>query len=502
MHARLHNITIDYGKFRAVDDVSIDFCPKQIHAVIGENGAGKSSLMSVIFGFNTEYRGKLFLNNTPKKWSKPSEAISAGVGMIHQHFMLVDSMSVLENIILGAEPQRSNGLICFETAAEKVCSLMQKYNFSIDISLPVSSLSVGQRQIVEILKTLYRSAELIILDEPTAVLTPLERKDLFRYLEEFKAAGKTIILITHKLDEVIGHADHVSVLRAGKLISSKPINSTSREQLRSEIIGAKNIEKTMRVPNKTGIRNLKLEKVCLHAFQDSAKPIDLNVHAGEIVGIAGVAGNGQAELVEAIIGLRDVKSGSIEVCDVEVVNADIASRRAAGLCYIPEDRQKRGLAMNASLTENSIISSLQGQELVLGPFILLKKAKTFTKKLIDNFRIKARGPFMSATALSGGNKQKLIVARELSLSANVILAENPTWGIDVGAITQIHNKLLELRQNGCSVLLVSSDLDEIMTLSDRIHVMFENSLSESMDTETITENALGELMLSNSSSSI
>ena len=501
MFANLHDISVNFGEIRALDNVSLDISPNQIHAIVGENGAGKSTLMSVLFGLNVNYSGKLFINESLKVWSTPSDAIQTGIGMVHQHFMLIDSMTVLENIVLGSEPNKYLGFVDFQFAEKKLSSLLQTYNFSVNLNQTISELSVGQRQMVEILKTLYRSAELIILDEPTAVLTPRERVDLFSSLKDFKKSGKSIILITHKIDEVIENADHVSVMRSGKLISSLPIESTSQKQISAEIVGSSKTKKISRNKAKPGSIKLHLSKLEILGMPQVGSAINLEVRTNEVVGIAGVAGNGQSELVEAIIGLRSSKSGSIEICNSDVTNSDISSRREAGLCYIPEDRQKRGLALAAQLSENAAISSLISKAFVKGPFLRKSKIKNFTEGLIKKFDVKTSGPSALANSLSGGNKQKLIIARELSLGSDVIIAENPTWGVDLGAINQIHHELLSMRDNGHAILLISSDLDEIFTLSDRVLVMFESELSKSFFTEEVTREELGKLMLMKASTS-
>ena len=495
MFANLHDISVNFGEVRALDSVSLDISPNQIHAIVGENGAGKSTLMSVLFGLNVNYGGQILIDDTHKKWATPSDAIKAGIGMVHQHFMLIESMTVLENIILGSEPNKYLGFLDCEFAEEKLSNLLKTYNFLINLNQTVNELSVGQRQMVEILKTLYRSAELIILDEPTAVLTPAERLDLFTSLQDFKNAGKSIILITHKIDEVIANADHVSVMRAGKLISSLPIDSTSQAQISDEIVGLSKTKSISRNKNKAGSVKLHLSNLDIFGMPQVGNAYNLEVKANEIVGIAGVAGNGQSELVEAIIGLRSSKSGSIEICSKDVTGADISTRRDAGICYIPEDRQKRGLALGAKLSENASISSLISKAFAKGPFLRKTKIRDFTESLIEKFDVKASGPSALANSLSGGNKQKLIIARELSLGSEVIIAENPTWGVDLGAINQIHHELLSMRANGHAILLVSSDLDEILTLSDRVLVMFESELSQSLNTEKVTREELGKLML-------
>ena len=313
MFAKLHDISVNFGEVRALNNVSLDISPNQIHAIVGENGAGKSTLMSVLFGLNVNYSGQIFVDKIYKNWTSPSDAIRAGIGMVHQHFMLIESMTVLENIILGSEPNKYMGFLDFQFAENKLSDLLKTYNFSIKLNQTVGELSVGQRQMVEILKTLYRSAELIILDEPTAVLTPAERVDLFTSLQDFKKAGKSIILITHKIDEVITNADHVSVMRSGQLISSLPINNTSRQQISDEIVGESKTKSISRKEIKPGPVKLHLSKLNVLGMPQIGNAFNLEVKANEIVGIAGVAGNGQAELVEAIIGLRSSKSGLIEI---------------------------------------------------------------------------------------------------------------------------------------------------------------------------------------------
>ena len=496
MKAELHEISVKFGTFCAVNNVSLSFAPGEIHALVGENGAGKSTAMSVLFGLNTDYQGNIVINDQLRRWKSPADAISAGLGMVHQHFMLQETMSVLENVILCSEPVNKLGFVSFAAAAKSVQNLIDSYDLQIDQTQKVGELSVGQRQAVEILKLLYRRSEFLILDEPTAVLTPNEKEELFQSLSNFKASGKSIILITHKIDEVMMIADKVSVMRSGNLISSKLLKNTSKNEIQQNIIGGslpKPIKRKQMHPKDI---SFEMQKVIIPGLATRRKPISLKVYLGEIVGIAGVSGNGQGPLVEAIVGLRNILSGNMLLSNENISDQDVSARRKIGLSYIPEDRQRVGLALDASVLENSCVSQIRHKQFSNGYFFNLQHLYKFSEQLVGEYDIRVGSVKSKVRTMSGGNKQKLVVARELEQKKQLVIAENPTWGVDIGAINKIHQELIKMRDMGHAILLVSNEIEEIMGLSDRIHVMANGQLSESLNSEQVTANKLGELMLS------
>lgn len=495
MKAELHEVSVKFGPFCAVNNVSLSFLPGEIHALVGENGAGKSTAMSVLFGLNNDYEGKILINDTHKNWCSPADAISAGIGMVHQHFMLQETMSVLENVILCSEPLSKFGFVNFNLATTNVQSLISKYDLKIDLTQKISHLSVGQRQAVEILKLLYRNSQLLILDEPTAVLTPSEKHALFLTLSNFKLSQKSIILITHKIDEVMMIADRVSVMRDGKLISSKLLQHTSKDAIQENIIGGKLPKPIKRKKHNPRNIGLELQRIVIPGIATRNEPVSLQVRLGEIVGIAGVSGNGQAPLVEAIIGLRNTISGNIILNDRYITGKEVWERRQLGLTYVPEDRQRVGLALDASVCENACISQIDNQEFSNGFILKLGNIGRFTKKLINNFDIRVESASAKVKTMSGGNKQKLVVARELNQKKPVVIVENPTWGVDIGAINKIHKELIVMRDAGHAILLVSNELEEIMGLSDHIHVMSDGQLSKPLKSAEVTVKKLGDLML-------
>ena len=496
MKAELHEISVKFGTFCAVNNVSLSFAPGEIHALVGENGAGKSTAMSVLFGLNTDYQGNILINDQLRRWKSPADAISAGLGMVHQHFMLQETMSVLENVILCSEPVNKLGFVSFAAAAKSVQNLIDSYDLQIDQTQKVGELSVGQRQAVEILKLLYRRSEFLILDEPTAVLTPNEKEELFQSLSNFKASGKSIILITHKIDEVMMIADKVSVMRSGNLISSKLLKNTSKNEIQQNIIGGslpKPIKRKQMHPKDI---SFEMQKVIIPGLATRRKPISLKVYLGEIVGIAGVSGNGQGPLVEAIVGLRNILSGNMLLSNENISDQDVSARRKIGLSYIPEDRQRVGLALDASVLENSCVSQIRNKQFSNGYFFNLQHLYKFSEQLVSEYDIRVGSVKSKVRTMSGGNKQKLVVARELEQKKQLVIAENPTWGVDIGAINKIHQELIKMRDMGHAILLVSNEIEEIMGLSDRIHVMANGQLSESLNSDQVTANKLGELMLS------
>ena len=496
MHAALQGITVKFGPLVAVDNVSIDIGAGEIHAVVGENGAGKSTLMNVLFGLIRPAAGSVRIDGGERQWTSPQDAIRAGLGMVHQHFMLQEQMTVLENIVLCGEPVNRFGFVDFAAARRQLHEGFSQHGIAIDLDAEVSDLAVGQKQVVEILKVLYRNASVLILDEPTAVLTPQEKDRLFGILRSFSAAGKSIVIITHKLDEVMEIADKVSVMRGGRLVSSGPLAETSKDRMSREIIGGEMPPPLKLEPRRPGGVVLSVRALAVTSRGMSVGPLNFEVRAGEVVGIAGVSGNGQAELIQALAGLRPTTGGEITLAGKRVDTLDVGERRHIGLSYIPEDRQRVGLALGATVSENANAGRDDVGEFSRGPFLDRSAMARFARMLIDRYRIKVVGPGSLASTMSGGNKQKLVVGRELSRETPLVIAENPTWGVDIGAIELIHAELLRMRDRGHAVLLVSTELDEVLRLSDRILVMYSGTLSGEILAADADRNRIGTLMTS------
>ncbi len=496
MHAALSSIRVSFGPLVAVDDVSVAFRAGEIHAVVGENGAGKSTLMNVLFGLIAPEAGTIEVDGKPRNWASPQDAIRAGLGMVHQHFMLQEEMTVLENIVLCGEPVNRFGFVDFAGARKKLADGFRDHGISIDLDARVGDLAVGQKQVVEILKMLYRDARLLILDEPTAVLTPQEKDRLFAILRSFAASGRSIVIITHKLDEVMEIASRVSVMRGGRLVSSGPLADTSKERMAREIVGGDLPPPLKAASRQPGDMVLSVGALTVSSRGQKIGPLTLDVRAGEIVGIAGVSGNGQAELIQALAGLRPVTSGTIELAGRRIDRLDVGARRKAGLSYMPEDRQRVGLALGASVAENANAGRDDAKAYSRGPFLDRKAMASFARGLIERYRIKVSGPAALASTMSGGNKQKLVVGRELSRATPLVIAENPTWGVDIGATELIHAELVRMRDSGHAVLLVSTELDEILKLSDRILVMYSGLLSAPIPAAEADRRRIGALMTS------
>ncbi|WP_309083402.1 ABC transporter ATP-binding protein [Chelativorans sp.] len=496
MRVALSGITVRFGELMAVDDVSLTIEPGEIHAILGENGAGKTTLMNALFGLVRLAAGTITIDGTERRWSSPQDAIRAGLGMVHQHFMLQDTMTVLENIVLCAEPVGRLGFVDFATARRRLHEKAETHGISLPLGRQVGALSVGEKQVVEILKLLYRDAEVLILDEPTSVLTPEEKDRLFSVLRSFRAEGKAIVLITHKLDEVMESADRVSVMRGGRLVSSSPLAATSKERIGREIIGGELPSPRTRGEYRPGETVLSVEGLRIASRAGSVGPISFEVRAGEILGIAGVSGNGQAELVQALVGLKRPLSGEIALFGRRLDTLDIAARRRIGMSYIPEDRQRTGLALAATVSENANAGREDARAYTRGPFLNRAAMARFARGLIDRYRIRVAGPHARAATMSGGNKQKLVVGRELARATPLTIAENPTWGVDIGAMDFIHGELMRMRDEGHAVLLVSTELDEILALSDRILVMYEGRIAGEVAGREADRERIGRLMTS------
>ncbi|TQS40655.1 ABC transporter ATP-binding protein [Cryptosporangium phraense] len=484
---RLTGITKRFGPVLANDDVDLDLLSGEVHAVVGENGAGKSTLMSVLYGSVHPDAGQIAANGVPVRFTSPGDAIAAGIGMVHQHFQLFESFSVTDNVIYGAEPSR-RGVIDRASARDRVAALIEEYGSTLDPSAAVRTLPMGLRQQVEILKALYRHADVLILDEPTAVLTPAETGLLFTSLRRLAERGVAIVLVTHKLDEVMQVSDRVTVLRQGRVVETVPTADTTPAALAHAMTG-RDIETAVNdAPASPGAAVLTVTDLRIPAEGTRAAIAcdHLRVRAGEIVGIAGVAGNGQAEFVQAVVGLRPA-SGSVTINDVDVSRADVRRRRRAGMAYVPEDRAAVGSARALSISDNLAVGRFRGW---LKPSALRRHAAD----LMERNDVRGAGPEARMSSLSGGNAQKVVLARELSQRAPLLVAENPTQGVDVGAIEYIHRELLAYRAAGNGVLLVSNELSELIALADRVHVLVGGRFVASFERAQLSEGRLGEAM--------
>ncbi|EST12367.1 ABC transporter ATP-binding protein [Sporolactobacillus laevolacticus] len=491
----MRHIRKEFPGIVANDDITLQVEEGEIHALFGENGAGKSTLMNVLFGLYQPDQGEIYVHGKKAVIHDPNDATRLGIGMVHQHFMLIDKFTVAENIVLGKEPKK-HGLLDMAKAVKIVKELSEKYGLDVDPNQKVEDITVGMQQRVEILKTLYRGSDILIFDEPTAVLTPLEIQELIVIMKRLVKEGKSIILITHKLKEIFEACDRCTVIRRGKNIDSVAISDTNPSELASMMVGRKvNVqvndapyepkEKVLEVDHLTVLDSRKVNVI---------KELNLTVHGGEILGIAGVDGNGQTELIEAIAGLRKVKNGRIKINGQDVTNQKTRKIIEAGLGYIPEDRQKHGLVLDFSIGENMVLQTYYkkpyAQLGILQNKVITKKAK----QLIQEFDVRTPSEKTLARSLSGGNQQKVIVAREVDRSPELLIAAQPTRGLDIGAIEFIHGKLIDEKKKGKAVLLVSFELDEILRLSDRIAVIYEGNIIDIVNPKETDENELGLLM--------
>jgi simple sugar transport system ATP-binding protein len=492
----LRGITKQFPGVLANDHVDFDLRRGEVHALLGENGAGKSTLMSILYGLYHPDEGEIHIDGQPVRIGSPREAIDRGIGMVHQHFMLIPVMTVAENIVLAEEPTRAGVMLDFATARRRVDEIAKQFNFAINPDARIENISVGQQQRVEILKALYRRADILILDEPTAVLTPQEAGELFGILKGLQREGMSIIFISHKLNEVLEIADRITVLRRGKKIETLPAAGATEQGLASLMVGRDVLLRVDKKPAAPGEPLLEVED--LHVLDDRELPVvrgvSFQVRAGEIVGIAGVDGNGQTELIEALTGLRTAQSGRFSVAGRELTGAGTHTILDAGVGHIPEDRQRRGLVLEFSLAENIALHDFDRPPNSrfgwLRPGRLVERAKA----LLKAFDVRGGGPQTPARALSGGNQQKVVVAREVENDPRVLIAAQPTRGLDVGAIEFVHRRLVEERDEGRAVLLLSLELDEVLSLSDRILVMYEGELVAEYGPD-VTEEELGVAML-------
>ena len=491
----LRNITKTFGTVIANNDVSITVHKGTIHAIVGENGAGKSTIMRIAYGFYNADSGEILVDGKPVQIRSPHDAIALGIGMVHQHFMLVDTMTVAENIILGAETGSAANLD-LEKANRDILALSNDLRLGVDPKAVIEDLSVGQQQRVELLKALYRNAELLILDEPTAVLSPQEVEEFFGILRRMKEQGKTIIIITHKLDEVLAISDEVTVMRDGKAVGNVKTSETSPKDLARMIVGRDvllRVEKTDANPGATILEVRDLSVKGKHGL--ALEGVSFSVRAGEIVGIAGIEGNGQTELIEALAGLNRASGGEVLFEGKNVTNRSARALKELGIAHIPEDRHKRGLLLNSDLSENSILGVHYRAPVADAAGMMNSTAISGrVNRIIQNFDVRPPVPSLAARSLSGGNQQKLIIGREFGLDPKLLLVSQPTRGVDIGAIEFIHQKLIGLRDAGSAVLLVSAELEEVTALADRLIVIREGKLVGEVDPKTTSTEEIGLMM--------
>ena len=468
----LERITKRFPGVLANDEVDLELRAGEVHALIGENGAGKSTLMRVLYGIYPNDGGRILVRGQEAKIASPRDAIALGIGMVHQHFVLVDPFTVTENIILGEE---GGSVLDIEAAQERVAELAEQYTFRVEPSAVVENLSVGEEQRVEILKALYRGVEILILDEPTAVLTPGETQDLFGNLRRLREAGRTIVFISHKLDEVLQIADRITVLRRGRVVGETTPAETTKAKLAEMMVGRPVLFRLEKPQVEMGDPVLRVDSL---TGEGKLNGVSLEVRAGEILGVAGVEGNGQRELAEALIGLRPPASGTIELEGADITGRQVSEIRNAGVAYIPEDRHDQGLVLPMTLWENALLGRQDDGEFTNGIGVLLiGKIKALAARLVKLFDVRARSVDVTASTLSGGNQQKLILARELETDPRLLVAAQPTRGLDVGAIEFVWKQILDQKAAGRAVLLISAELDEIYALSDRIVTLYEGRIT-------------------------
>jgi simple sugar transport system ATP-binding protein len=485
----LRGITKQFPGVLANDHIDFDLRRGEVHALLGENGAGKSTLMSILYGLYTADSGEILMNGKPVAISSPKDAIELGIGMVHQHFMLIPVMTVTENIVLAQEPTHAGVLFDYDAAAKRVQELSTSFGLAVDPYARIEKITVGQQQRVEILKALYRGAEILILDEPTAVLTPQEAKELFEIIEGLKSQGKSIVFISHKLNEVLEIADRISVLRRGKLVETIPREGATEAGLARSMVGREVLLRVEKKPAQPAGPLLEVEDLVVQDDRglEAVRGVSFSVRSGEIVGIAGVDGNGQSELIDALTGLRHSSSGHIRLGTHELNRATARQALDAGMGHIPEDRQRRGLVLEFNLAENLVLHDYGKEPFSKLGWVNPQRWFRWAAGLLREFDVRGGGPMTRGGSLSGGNQQKVVVAREVSRDPSVLIAAQPTRGLDVGAIEFVHRRLVEQRDAGKAVLLVSLELEEILSLSDRILVLYEGRIVAELPPEVSEE---------------
>lgn len=490
VYLSFRNIRKTFPGVVALDDVSLDIYEGQIHALLGENGAGKSTLMNILYGLYRQDQGEIELAGEKYIDNTPRNAIVHGIGMIHQHFMLIPNFTVLENIILGQTSPNPPKLEK-EYFRQETLKVSEKFGITVDLDKRVEELSVGMQQKIEILKALYKGAKLLILDEPTSVLTPQESQELFGMLHDLNENGTTVIFISHKLNEVMQISDRISVLCDGKLVATVNKNETSPSELSRLMVGREVSGELQKSVVDLGKEIMRVEDICLKdpnsQERDLVKNVSFNLHEGEIVGIAGVDENGQKELVEIITGLRKPSSGKVILFENDMTNATTRELIEMGLSFVPADRQTQGLVMDFSISDNVILQVHYQTPFTRGMSLQKKVITEYVTKVVQEFDVRSPSISVPVKNLSGGNKQKVIIGREFSKAMQVLIVMQPTWGLDIGAIEFVHKKLFEARENGVSILLISTDLEEIRKLSDRILVIYEGEIVGKADAQTSME---------------
>lgn len=490
----MDHITKIFGNFKALDDVTFKVKKGEVHALLGENGAGKSTLMSVLFGLYQAEAGEIFINGKPVKINNPNDASNLNIGMVHQHFKLVHNFTVLESIILGRETVKM-GVLKKDEARKKVIKLSERYKLKIDLDAYISDITVGMQQRVEILKMLYLDSDILIFDEPTAVLTPQEIEELMKVMRELVSEGKSIVFISHKLNEIKEVADRCTILRKGKYIGTVDVDTTTKEQLSEMMVGRKinfNIEKQIIETGKAILEVKNLTVKLKNSKKNVVNNVSFEVYGGEILCIAGIDGNGQSELIYGITGLIPINEGQILLNGKEITKESIRKRSIDGMAHIPEDRHKHGLILDFNLQQNSVLQTYFEPRFQKNGFIKFNAVKEYAKKLIKQYDIRSPRDEDSITRnMSGGNQQKLIVAREIDRNPDIVLAVQPTRGLDIGATEYIHKQLIAQRDQGKAVLLLSLELDEVMDVSDRILVIYEGEIVGDLNPEEITVEELG-----------
>ena len=491
----MREITKVFGEFVANDKINLELRKGEIHALLGENGAGKSTLMNMLAGLLEPTSGEIVVNGQVVKLDSPSKAASLGIGMVHQHFMLVEAFTVAENIILGSELTK-NGVLDIARATREINELSERYGLAVDPSAKVADISVGAQQRVEILKTLYRGADILIFDEPTAVLTPSEIDELMAIMKNLVKEGKSIILITHKLDEIRAVSDRVTVIRRGKSIETVEIAGATNADLAEMMVGRSVSFKTVKqAPQpKEVVLSIKDLVVNENRGVPAVKNLSLDVRAGEIVGIAGIDGNGQSELIQAITGLRKIESGSVELKGQSIVGLHPRQITELSVGHVPEDRHRDGLVLEMMISENIALQTYYKEPLSKKGILNYTNIIGYAKQLMQEFDVRAASEIVPASALSGGNQQKAIIAREVDRNPDLLIVSQPTRGLDVGAIEYIHKRLIQERDNGKAVLVVSFELDEILNVSDRIAVIHDGKIQGIVTPETTNKQELGVLM--------
>ena len=494
---QMHGITKVFGTFKALDGVDLDVRKQSVHAILGENGAGKSTLMNVLYGLYSADEGEVFLNGKHVDISNPNDAIAQGIGMVHQHFMLVDNFTVTENIVLGDEVTSFAGVLDPKKAREKVLEIVNEYGFDVDPDAKIEDITVGMQQRVEILKALYRGADTLILDEPTAVLTPQEIEKLIQIMRDLVSKGKTIIIITHKLKEIMSSADECTIIRRGKYMGTVDVSKTNETELANKMVGRNVNLHVDKKPAKQGEVLLSIRD--LHVKDErgieQVNGLNLEVRAGEIVGLAGIDGNGQRELADAINALVKPESGTIAIRGEEIQATTPRNVINHSVATIPSDRQRWGLVLPFSVAENTVLERHGEERFGKGISLDYSKVNEFAKELVEEFDIRPAGCFdHAAGGLSGGNQQKVIIAREVSGEPDVLIAIQPTRGLDVGAIEFVHKALIRERDRGAAILLISLELDEVMDVSDRIAVIYAGQIVGEFEQGAITEEQAGLLM--------